>query len=89
MLSYGISERDIIIGRQSGKDFNRIGYLSLKENILRAGDILVVKELDRLGRNKQGIKEELEYFRSQGIPVKIPNVPTTLMDCDGISGVFR
>lgn len=83
LLSYGIPERDIIIDRQSGKDFNRTGYLSLKENILRAGDTLVVKELDRLGRNKQGIKEELEYFKSQGIRVKILNVPTTLMDCDG------
>lgn len=83
LLSYGISERDIIIDKQSGKNFNRTGYVSLKENILRTGDTLVVKELDRLGRNKQGIKEELEYFKSQGIRVKILNVPTTLIDCEG------
>lgn len=80
LREYGINERDIFIDKQSGKDFNRVGYLSLKENILRTGDTLVVKELDRLGRNKQMIKEELEYFKAHGIRVKILNIPTTLID---------
>ena len=57
LLDYGIEERNIIVDKQSGKDFNRTGYLSLKENLLRSGDTLVVKELDRLARNKQLIKE--------------------------------
>lgn len=48
LKEYGIDERDIIIDKQSGKDFNRVGYLSLKENMLRSGDTLVIKELDRL-----------------------------------------
>lgn len=55
----------------------------MKEKILRAGDTLVIKELDRLGRNKVAVKEELEYFRENGIRVKILNVPTTLIDCEG------
>ena len=83
LLEYGIPERDIIIDHQSGKDFNRKGFLSLKENILRTGDTLVVKELDRLGRNKQMVKSELEYFKAHGIRVKILNVPTTLIDMEG------
>lgn len=83
LKEYGVSERDIIIDRQSGKDFNRSGYLSLKETMLRSGDVLVVKELDRLGRNKQMIKEELEWFKQNKIRVKILNVPTTLIDMDG------
>lgn len=83
LKDYGISERDIIIDKQSGKDFNRAGYLSLKESMLRSGDTLVVKELDRLGRNKQMIKEELEWFKSHNIRVKILNVPTSLIDVDG------
>lgn len=58
-------------------------YLSLKEKWLRQGDTLVVKELDRLGRNKAKIREELEWFRAEGIRVKILNVPTTLLDCEG------
>lgn len=83
LKEYGINERDIIIDKQSGKDFNRQGYITLKETMLRSGDTLVVKELDRLGRNKQMIKEELEYFKANNIRVKILNIPTTLMDIEG------
>lgn len=83
LKEYGIDERDIIVDKQSGKDFNRQGYITLKETMLRSGDTLVVKELDRLGRNKQMIKEELEYFKANNIRVKILNIPTTLMDIEG------
>lgn len=85
---YGIPRQDIFVDKQSGKDFERHGYLLLKENILRKGDTLVVKELDRLGRNKAAVKEELEYFRSEGIRVKILDVPTTLVDCGEQSWVM-
>ena len=81
LLAYGVEERNIIVDKESGKDFNRVGYQSLKENLLRSGDTLVVKELDRLGRNKSMVKNELEDFKAQGIRVKILNVPTTLIDC--------
>lgn len=81
LLDYGVEERNIIVDKQSGKDFNRVGYLSLKENLLRPGDTLVIKELDRLGRNKAMVKQELEWFKAEGIRVKILNVPTTLIDC--------
>ena len=83
LLEYGLDERNIIIDKQSGKDFERVGYLALKNTMLRSGDTLVVKELDRLGRNKRMIKEELEWFKSHGIRVKILNVPTSLMECEG------
>ena len=89
LANYGIDERDIIVDYQSGKDFNRKGYVTLKENMLRRGDTLVVKELDRLGRNKQMIKEELEYFKANGIRVKILNIPTTLMDIDNCDWVLE
>lgn len=83
LKDFGIPERDIVVDKQSGKDFNREGYLSLKNTLLRSGDALVVKELDRLGRNKQMIMEELRYFKEAGVRVKILNIPTTLLDCDG------
>lgn len=83
LLEYGIPERNIIVDKQSGKDFNRLGYLALKNTMLRTGDTLVIKELDRLGRNKQMIKEELEWFKTHDIRVKILNVPTSLMECEG------
>ena len=81
LLAYGVEERNIIVDKESGKDFNRVGYQSLKENLLRSGDTLVVKELDRLGRNKAMIKKELEWLKTEGICVRILNVPTTLIDC--------
>lgn len=89
LVKYGVSERDIITDYQSGKDFQRQGYLSLKENMLRKGDTLVVKELDRLGRDKRMIKEELEYFKAQGVRVKILNIPTSLIDVDGNEWVLE
>ena len=48
LKNYGVAERDIITDKQSGKDFNRSGYLALKEKILRCGDTLVIREMDRL-----------------------------------------
>ncbi|MCH5138167.1 recombinase family protein [Clostridiaceae bacterium UIB06] len=70
---------NIYIDKQSGKDFNRTNYQELKKR-LREGDSLIIKELDRLGRNKEMIKEELEYFKNSKIRIKILNIPTTLMD---------
>lgn len=89
LLEYGIDERNIIVDKQSGKDFNRVGYQSLKENLLRQGDTLVVKELDRLGHNKQMIKEELEWFKAHEIRVKILNVPTSLIEVDNQGWVLE
>lgn len=81
LLEYGVNLRDLIVDKESGKDFNRVGYQSLKENLLRPGDTLIIKELDRLGRNKAAVKSELEWFKAKGIRIKILNVPTTLIDC--------
>ena len=52
-----INERDIYIDKQSGKDFDRKQYNLLK-NILRENDLLVIKSIDRLGRNYTQIIEE-------------------------------
>lgn len=75
-----IDERNILVDKQSGKDFNRPSYETLKTQLLRKGDILIIKELDRLGRNKREIKEELEYLKNEGVIVRILNIPTTLME---------
>ena len=74
-----LTDENIYIDKQSGKDFNRDNYLELKK-ILREGDTLIVKELDRFGRNKQMIKDELAWLSDKGIRAKILDIPTTLMD---------
>lgn len=83
-----LEDKNIYVDKESGKDFNRKNYQKLK-TILRSGDVLIIKELDRLGRNKEGIKEELNYFKDNQIRVKILNIPTTLMDLpEGNEWVF-
>lgn len=78
--SMGASERDIITDKESGKDLNRSGYAALKTAMLRRGDTLVIKSLDRLSRNKADIKTELQYFKENGIRLKVLDLPTTLAD---------
>lgn len=75
-----LGERDIIIDKESGKDFNRQGYQTLKTQLARQGDTIIIKELDRLGRNKAEIKKELEYLKNKGVIVRILNIPTTLIE---------
>ena len=79
-VSLGASERDIITDKESGKDLNRSGYTALKTAMLRSGDTLVVKSLDRLSRNKADIKNELQYFKEHGIRLKVLDLPTTMID---------
>jgi DNA invertase Pin-like site-specific DNA recombinase len=76
----GADSRDIITDKASGKNLDRTGYQALKSTILRRGDTLVVKSLDRLSRNKSDIKNELEYFKTEGIRLKVLDLPTTLID---------
>lgn len=80
LINSGVAEQNIIIDKCSGKDTEREGYQYLKRQILRNGDTLVIKELDRLSRNKSDIKKELEYFKNMGVRVKILDIPTTLAD---------
>ena len=80
LTNYGVSRDNIIVDKCSGKDTEREGYQYLKKQILRNGDTLVIKELDRLSRSKSDIKQELEFFKCNGIHVKILDIPTTLTD---------
>lgn len=57
MKSLNINERDIFQDKQSGKDTNRPQYQALKAT-LREGDTIVIKSIDRLGRNYEDIKNE-------------------------------
>ena len=79
-IRFGVPEQNIIIDKASGKDTEREGYQYLKRQILRRGDTLVIKELDRLSRSKADIKRELETFNAMEVRVKILDIPTTLTD---------
>ena len=86
----GADEREIICDKESGKDLNRNGYNALKNAMLRSGDVLVIKSLDRLSRNKTDIKNELQYFKDNNIRLKVIDLPTTMMELpDGQEWVFE
>ena len=57
MLEFGVEDGRIILDKQSGKDFQRPGYQRLLEK-LNAGDTLVIKSIDRLGRNYEEILDQ-------------------------------
>ena len=59
------------------------------KSLLVKGDEVYFKELDRIGRNKSLIKEELKWFKDHGIIVRILDVPTTLIDFIGQEWVFE
>lgn len=75
---YGIDERDIYIDKQSGKDFNRKQYNILK-HILRENDLLVIKSIDRLGRNYQMIMNEWQDI-TKDIKADIVVIDMPLLD---------
>ncbi len=80
LREYGITERNIIVDKESGKNFDRPGYQALISTMLRRGDTIVVTSLDRLGRDKEGIKLEMQRLKQDGIRLRILDIPTTMMD---------
>ena len=75
---FNIDERDIYVDKQSGKDFNRENYLILKQ-ILRENDLLVIKSIDRLGRNYNMIIEEWKDI-TKNIKADIVVIDMPLLD---------
>ena len=75
MLDLGINERDIFVDKCSCKNFDRPQYKALKIQ-LREGDILVIKSIDRLGRNYKQICEEWrEITREIKANIKVLDMP--------------
>lgn len=70
---------EIYTDQQTGKNFERPEYQFIKKRML-AGDILIISELDRLGRSKEGILKELRDFKERGIRIMILEIQTTLLD---------
>ena len=72
LLDCGVEERDIVTDKASGASLERPGYQALKHTMLREGDTLVFKSLDRLSRNKEHISQELRYFKEHQVPKFLP-----------------
>lgn len=75
LLRWGIAEKNIFCDKLSGKDFNRPQYQKLKRR-LKEGDVIVIKSIDRLGRNYDDIQEEWrEIVKNKKADIVILDMP--------------
>lgn len=75
LLSFGVPKENIILDRQSGKDFNRPGYKRLLKK-LKSGDTLIIKSIDRLGRNYDEILEQWRALtKEKQVAIVVLDIP--------------
>ena len=80
LSGYGLDR--IFEDKKSGKDFERDGYKDMK-SVLKHGDEVYIHALDRLGRDKDLVKDEWKWFKDNGVTLRVLNMPTTLIEMDG------
>jgi resolvase/recombinase len=67
LFSYGVSRENIFIDKASGKNFiDRENWEKLMAKVI-VNDIIVIKELDRLGRNNNEIKDTFELLKNKRV----------------------
>ena len=75
MQEFGVADSHIVLDKQSGKDFERPGYRRLVRK-LKAGDTLVIKSIDRLGRNYDEILEQWRLLtKEKQIAIVVLDMP--------------
>lgn len=79
--------RKNIYRKKSGKDFSRSVYLEMRSK-MRFGDVLVIHDLSRFGRNKQEILNEWKRLTDDEIDIVVLNMPI-LIDCELYIGVLE
>lgn len=87
---YGIDARYVYADKNSGKDFERAAYRRLLKK-LRKGDLLVIKSIDRLGRNyEQIIAEWSKIVNTLGADILVLDIPLldTRTKADTLIGKF-
>jgi DNA invertase Pin-like site-specific DNA recombinase len=78
MQEFGIESGNIFLDKQSGKDFQRIAYQKLLKK-LKPGDTLVIKSIDRLGRDYGEILEQWRIITKEK-QVFVVVIEITLLD---------
>ena len=75
MLAQGVPKRNIYIDKQSGKDFNRPKYRKLIRR-LKNGDLLIIHELERIGRNYDEILENWQLITKRKVAdIRVLDMP--------------
>lgn len=87
---FNIINKNIFVDKESGKDFNRKNYQRLIKK-LKKGDCLIIKSIDRLGRNYNGIIEEWSKItKAIGCDIVVIDMPLldTRDKSDNLMGKF-
>lgn len=90
LREFKVPEHNIYMDKMSGKDFNRPQYRRMVRK-LKAGDVLVVKSIDRLGRNYEEILEQWRMLtKKKEVDVVVLDMPLldTGMSGGNLTGVF-
>ncbi len=75
LLDAGMDKKDIYIDKQSGKNFKRPAYVRMMRRV-REGDLIIVKSIDRLGRNYQEIMEQWRVItKEKKVDIRILDMP--------------
>lgn len=70
-----VPEKNIFMDKQSGKDFDRPNYKKLVQE-LKAGDLLYILSIDRLGRNYEEIQNQWRILTKEiGIDICVLDMP--------------
>ncbi|NEW63300.1 recombinase family protein, partial [Granulicatella sp. zg-ZJ] len=71
MYKEGIAQKQIYIDKMSGRDFNRVAYKRMIKRV-KKGDEIVIKSIDRLGRNYDEILEQWRYLvREKEVDIRV------------------
>ena len=65
MMDYGVEKHRIFVDKVSGKNFNRPKYRELVDQTIGENDLIIIKSIDRLGRNYEEILEEWRYITKE------------------------
>lgn len=81
LLEFGIPNKLIYMDKLSGKNFDRPSYQTLIYKKIKPGDLIVIKSIDRLGRDYNEILKEWKYItKEKNVDIKILDMP--LLDTD-------
>jgi len=90
LASYQIPKKNIYVDRMSGKDFKRKAYQKMIRNV-KSGDLIIVKSIDRLGRNYDDIMKEWRKITKEiGADIEVVDMPllNTRSREDDLTGIF-
>jgi len=91
LVEFGVLEKNIILDKVSGKDFNRAGYKQLVRKLHR-GDTLVITSVDRLGRNYEEIIEQwrkiTKEIKAYIVVIDLPILDTRMRHKHDVTGML-